>query len=88
MKDLLLVLGLIAGWIVLSRWVLPWLGVPTCMSGCCQGPACVSGPEPAAGAWEDTAAPLSPPQVPPAKDGQQSGQAPGAETPKQADAAR
>jgi len=41
MRDLLLVLGLVAAWVVLSRWVLPWLGVPTCMSGCCQTPYCV-----------------------------------------------
>jgi hypothetical protein len=22
-------------WITLSRWVLPWFGIPTCMSGRC-----------------------------------------------------
>lgn len=27
---------LLAGWFTLSRWVLPWLGVPTCMSGSCS----------------------------------------------------
>lgn len=43
MKDLILVLGLLAGWIVLTRWVLPWLGVPTCMSGCCPVPSCATG---------------------------------------------
>jgi hypothetical protein len=39
-------LGLFAAfiviWIVLNRWILPWLGVPTCMSGGCRadgGPA-------------------------------------------------
>jgi hypothetical protein len=25
-----------AAWILLNRWVLPWLGIPTCMSGCCS----------------------------------------------------
>jgi hypothetical protein len=27
---------LLAGWIILNRWVLPWMGVPTCMGGCCS----------------------------------------------------
>ncbi|MCR4413664.1 MAG: hypothetical protein NUV77_14680 [Thermoguttaceae bacterium] len=38
MKDLALVLAILAGWIVLNRWVLPWFGVPTCMGGCCRAP--------------------------------------------------
>jgi hypothetical protein len=25
----------LATWIALNRWILPWLGVPTCMSGAC-----------------------------------------------------
>lgn len=29
MKDLLLPLGVVALWFVLSRWVLPAMGVPT-----------------------------------------------------------
>jgi hypothetical protein len=29
MKDLLLVLGVVAAWFVLNRWVLPALGVGT-----------------------------------------------------------
>jgi hypothetical protein len=28
-KSILLVLGVVAAWIVLNRWVLPRLGVPT-----------------------------------------------------------
>ncbi len=67
MKDLLLVLGLVAGWFVLSRWVLPWLGVPTCMSGSCQAPACATGWEPAAVGQDDGAQPPGPADLPPAK---------------------
>jgi hypothetical protein len=29
MVDVLIVLGIIAGWLVLSRWVLPRLGIHT-----------------------------------------------------------
>lgn len=29
MNDILIVLAVIAGWIVLSVWILPALGVPT-----------------------------------------------------------
>lgn len=29
MKDLLLPIGLVALWFVMSRWVLPRMGVPT-----------------------------------------------------------
>lgn len=29
MKDLLIVLAFLAAWILLNRWVLPRLGVPT-----------------------------------------------------------
>jgi hypothetical protein len=25
----------LAAWIALNRWILPWFGVPTCMSGGC-----------------------------------------------------
>ncbi len=28
-EALALVLAVVAGWLVLSRWLLPWLGVPT-----------------------------------------------------------
>lgn len=36
------VLGL---WFSLNRWILPWMGIPTCMAG-----ACSAGPqEPASG---------------------------------------
>jgi hypothetical protein len=36
MKDVLFMLGVLAIWFGLSRWVLPWLGIPTCMSGNCR----------------------------------------------------
>jgi hypothetical protein len=43
MKDVLFIVAIFAIWIGLNRWVLPWFGVPTCMSGCCGtavGPQC------------------------------------------------
>jgi len=40
LKELGLVLGVLVAWFVLSRWVLPWLGVPTCMSGACAVDPC------------------------------------------------
>ncbi len=40
MKEFLLVFGILMLWIVLNRWVLPWFGVPTCMSGGCRSAAC------------------------------------------------
>ncbi len=48
-KEISLWLGILALWIVLNRWVLPWFGVSTCMSGgcalsrspCCGAPAAV-----------------------------------------------
>ncbi len=37
--DLLLPSVALVGWFVLFRWVLPLMGVPTCMSGsCAPGP--------------------------------------------------
>jgi hypothetical protein len=29
MKDILLLLGLVAGWFILNRWILPKFGVQT-----------------------------------------------------------
>jgi hypothetical protein len=43
MKELGLLLGVLALWFVLARWVLPMLGINTCMSG-----ACSADPRPAA----------------------------------------
>jgi hypothetical protein len=40
MKTTVLFLGAMMLWIVLNRWVLPWFGVPTCMSGGCSGGSC------------------------------------------------
>lgn len=45
MKDLLLMLGILVIWIGLNRWVLPWFGIPTCMSGGC-GSACSASQSP------------------------------------------
>jgi hypothetical protein len=39
-KEFGFVLLFLAAWIVLNRWVLPWFGVPTCMSGGCSGGSC------------------------------------------------
>lgn len=44
LNDFWLLFAVFAGWFVLVRWVLPWLGVPTCM--CCS---CAVEPKPAAG---------------------------------------
>ena len=38
MKDILIFVGIFAGWIVLNIWVLPWFGIRTCMSGGCRVP--------------------------------------------------
>lgn len=38
-RDILIVLAFLGLWIVLNKWVLPWLGIPTCMSGGCPGSA-------------------------------------------------
>lgn len=43
MHDLLLPLAVLLAWIVLNRWVLPWFGVPTCMSGGCGTARCSAG---------------------------------------------
>lgn len=38
MYDLLFFVSLFAGWIILNVWILPLLGIPTCMSGACRMP--------------------------------------------------
>lgn len=35
LREFGLFLGVIVAWFVLSRWVLPWFGINTCMSGSC-----------------------------------------------------
>jgi hypothetical protein len=40
LKDLGIFAAVLAGWFVLNRWVLPWFGVPTCMSGNCGTGSC------------------------------------------------
>jgi hypothetical protein len=42
MKDIFFVFAVLAIWFGLSRWVLPWLGIPTCMSGNCRSACCSS----------------------------------------------
>jgi hypothetical protein len=47
MKEFLTLLAIIMLWIALNRWVLPWFGIQTCMSGGCgvgRCPACGSAP--------------------------------------------
>ncbi len=36
MSDTLRLLLFLGGYVVLMKWLLPWLGVPTCMSGSCN----------------------------------------------------
>ena len=36
MRDMLMVIGFLAAWIVLNRWILPWCGIQTCMGGACS----------------------------------------------------
>lgn len=36
MKDILIFAAVLAGWIVLNMWVLPFFGIRTCMSGGCR----------------------------------------------------
>lgn len=38
MKDTLIFVSVMAGWIVLNMWVLPYFGIRTCMSGGCPVP--------------------------------------------------
>ncbi len=35
MNEFLVLVVFLAAWIVLNRWILPWMGVPTCMGGAC-----------------------------------------------------
>jgi hypothetical protein len=47
MKTAAIYVGIVVLWIVLNRWILPWFGVRTCMSGACavdRCPSCVPGP--------------------------------------------
>ncbi len=42
-RETLFALAFLAAWVVLNRWVLPWFGVPTCMSGGCATRMCPTG---------------------------------------------
>ena len=47
MGEFLILLGVVLFWITLNRWILPWFGIPTCMSGACivdRCPSCGPGP--------------------------------------------
>lgn len=40
-RDLIVITVILAAWIILNKWILPALGIPTCMSGGCSGtPTC------------------------------------------------
>jgi hypothetical protein len=43
--ELGLPFGIFLLWFVLARWVLPWFGVPTCMSGACGADRHAAGSE-------------------------------------------
>ncbi len=45
-KEIGLIVGLLVAWFALSRWVLPWFGIPTCSSGACGVPPGASLAEP------------------------------------------
>jgi hypothetical protein len=36
MTSYLWLIGLFAAWILLQTWILPKLGIPTCLSGACR----------------------------------------------------
>lgn len=40
MKDLLMIGLFLFAWIAINRWVLPAMGIQTCMSGGCCGSSC------------------------------------------------
>jgi len=42
-KEMIVVVGVLVVWFSLMRFVLPALGVPTCMSGACQVGASADG---------------------------------------------
>jgi hypothetical protein len=40
MQDFLTIGLFLVAWIALTRWVLPAMGIQTCMSGACCGDSC------------------------------------------------
>jgi hypothetical protein len=44
MMNYLWLIAIFAGWILLQTWILPKLGIPTCMSGACRTEQKESGP--------------------------------------------
>jgi len=45
MNDVLMIGLILFAWIALNRWVLPAMGIQTCMSGGCCGSTCQTSPE-------------------------------------------
>jgi len=37
-REVLLIAAFLIAWFGLTRWLLPWLGIPTCCSGSCGIP--------------------------------------------------
>lgn len=37
MKEVFLAVGIVFVWYALQAWILPRMGIPTCMSGACCG---------------------------------------------------
>ena len=46
MDNFIIAISLLLVWIVLNRFVLPWFGIPTCMSGGCGTSCRTSRPTP------------------------------------------
>ena len=40
--EMFIVIGFVVFWIALQAWILPWCGIPTCMSGACRPSAAAS----------------------------------------------
>jgi hypothetical protein len=58
MREFVILLGVILFWIALNRWILPWFGIPTCMSGACAVGRCSPcGPGPLGSSNHDDATP-------------------------------
>ncbi len=68
-KEIGIFVGVLALWIVLNRWVLPYFGVSTCMSGACSTPSSysqVEKPSCCATGSDETAQPAAEPESEPA----------------------
>jgi hypothetical protein len=45
MNEFLWIGLFLIGWIALNRWILPAMGIETCMSGGCCGSSCQTSPD-------------------------------------------